>query len=47
MPDWLLSGSARRLAEESEEDGVKLDEHDSVRELLVQTRSEGFEPPTF
>jgi hypothetical protein len=32
MPDWLLSGSARRLAEELEEDGVKLDEHDSVRE---------------
>ena len=35
MSDWLLSGSARRLAEELEEDGVKLDEHDSVRELLL------------
>jgi hypothetical protein len=35
MPDWLLTGSARRLAEELEEDGVKLDEHDSVRELLL------------
>ena len=35
MSEWLLSGSARRLAEELEEDGVKLDEHDSVRELLL------------
>ena len=35
MSDWLLTGSARRLAEELEEDGVKLDEHDSVRELLL------------
>jgi hypothetical protein len=31
----LLSGSARRLAEELEEDGVKLEEHSSVRELLL------------
>jgi hypothetical protein len=35
MSDWSLSGSARRLAEELEEDGVKLDEHDSVRQLLL------------
>ena len=35
MSDELLSGSARRLAEELEEDGVKLDEHDGVRELLL------------
>ena len=35
MSDWQLSGSARRLAEELEEDGVKLDEHDSVRDLLL------------
>ena len=39
MPDWLLSGSARRLAEELEEDGVKLDEHDSVRERCCSTLS--------
>ena len=31
MPDWLLSGAARRLAEELEEDGVKLDQHDNSR----------------
>ncbi len=30
-----LSGSARRLAEELEEDGVALDEHDHVREVLL------------
>ena len=35
VTDELLSGSARRLAEELEEDGVKLDEHDSVRDLLL------------
>jgi len=35
MPVELMSGSARRLAEELEEDGVKLDEHDSVRDLLL------------
>ena len=35
MAELLLSGSARRLAEELEEDGVKLEEHDSVRELLL------------
>lgn len=35
MSDWSLSGSARRLAEELEEDGVKLDEHDAVRDLLL------------
>ena len=35
MSDWLLTGSARRLAEELEDDGVKLDEHDSVRDLLL------------
>ena len=35
MSDELLSGSARRLAEELEEDGVKLEEHDGVRELLL------------
>ncbi len=35
MTDELLSGSARRLAEELEEDGVKLDEPDSLRGLLL------------
>src|SRR3712207_1828604 len=35
MPDELLSGSARRLGEELDEDGVKLEEHDSVRQLLL------------
>src|SRR4051812_12823314 len=35
MSDWPLSGSARRLAEELDEDGVKLDEHDSVRDVLL------------
>jgi Probable sensor domain DACNK/DisA bacterial checkpoint controller nucleotide-binding len=35
MSDELLSGSARRLAEELEEDGVKLEEHAGVRELLL------------
>ena len=35
MAEWLLSGSARRLAEELDEAGIKLeDEPDSVRELL-------------
>ncbi|HEU4840922.1 MAG TPA: DNA integrity scanning protein DisA nucleotide-binding domain protein [Ilumatobacteraceae bacterium] len=31
----VLSGSARRLAEELDEDGIKLEEHDTVRELLL------------
>ncbi len=35
MSDQQLSGSARRLAEELEDDGIKLDEHDGVRELLL------------
>ncbi|MET0146519.1 MAG: DNA integrity scanning protein DisA nucleotide-binding domain protein [Ilumatobacteraceae bacterium] len=36
MSDQLpLSGSARRLSEELEEDGIKLEEHDGVRELLL------------
>jgi hypothetical protein len=35
VSDDLLSGSARRLAEELEDDGVTLDEHDSVRQLLL------------
>jgi hypothetical protein len=35
MSDWSLSGSARRLAEELADDGVKLDEHESVRDLLL------------
>jgi hypothetical protein len=35
MTDEPLSGSARRLAEELEEDGVKLDEPDSLRGLLL------------
>jgi sensor domain DACNK-containing protein/DisA checkpoint controller-like protein len=33
--DELLSGSARRLAEELDDDGIKLEEHDSVRQLLL------------
>ena len=35
MSDELLSGSARRLAEELEDDGVKLEEDDRVRQLLL------------
>ena len=35
MPAELMSGSARRLAEELDEDGIKLEEDDSVRELLL------------
>src|SRR5215216_2854512 len=35
MSEWLLSGPARRLAEELEESDIKLDEDDSVRELLL------------
>ena len=35
MSDEPLSGSARRLAEELEEDRIKLDEHDSVRDVLL------------
>ena len=35
VPEELLSGSARRLAEELEEDGVKLEEHEQVRDLLL------------
>ncbi len=35
MSDHLLSGSARRLAEELVEDGVQLDEDDRVRALLL------------
>jgi hypothetical protein len=35
MSDERLSGSARRLAEELEEDGVKLDEHERVRDMLL------------
>ena len=31
----LLSGSARRLAEELDEDGIKLEEDDAVRDLLL------------
>jgi sensor domain DACNK-containing protein/DisA checkpoint controller-like protein len=31
----LLTGSARRLAEELDEDGIELAEHESVRELLL------------
>src|SRR5689334_24636247 len=30
-----LSGSARRLAEELDEDGIELEEHDAVRDLLL------------
>src|SRR5215203_5694109 len=32
----LLSGSARRLAEELEEDGIALEEHEAVHELLLE-----------
>ena len=35
MTSELLSGSARRLAEELEEDGVELEEHESVHDLLL------------
>jgi hypothetical protein len=35
MSDLQLSGSARRLAEELEDDGIKLEEHHGVRELLL------------
>jgi hypothetical protein len=35
MSDEPLSGSARRLAEELEEDRIKLDEHDGVRDVLL------------
>jgi Probable sensor domain DACNK len=35
VPEELLSGSAHRLAEELEEDGVKLQEHEWVRDLLL------------
>ena len=35
MSTELLSGSARRLAEELAEEGVELDEHDSVRDVLL------------
>jgi hypothetical protein len=35
MTDALLSGSARRLAEELVEDGIKLEEDDAVRDLLL------------
>jgi len=35
MASEVLSGSARRLAEELDEDGVELDEHVSVRDLLL------------
>jgi DisA bacterial checkpoint controller nucleotide-binding len=35
VPVELMSGSARRLAEELDEDGIKLEEDDSVRELLL------------
>jgi len=35
VSDEQLSGSARRLAEELEEDGVKLEEDERVRELLL------------
>src|SRR5215207_6709263 len=31
----LLSGSARRLAEELEEDGIALEEHEAVHDLLL------------
>jgi hypothetical protein len=33
--DEALSGSARRLAEELDDDGIKLEEHDTVRQLLL------------
>src|SRR5262245_48227731 len=35
MPGELVSGSARRLAEELDEDGIKLEDDDAVRELLL------------
>jgi hypothetical protein len=35
MSDQPLSGSARRLAEELDDDGIKLDEPDELRELLL------------
>ena len=35
MPVELMSGSARRLAEELDEDGVKLDEDEDIRHLLL------------
>jgi hypothetical protein len=35
VSDEQLSGSARRLAEELDEDGIKLEEHERVRELLL------------
>ena len=35
MPAELMSGSARRLAEELDEDGIKLEEDHTVRELLL------------
>ena len=35
VSDEQLSGAARRLAEELEEDGIKLEEHDQVRDLLL------------
>ena len=34
--DEVLSGSARRLGEELEDDGIKLEEDDLVRELLLE-----------
>jgi hypothetical protein len=33
--DELLTGSARRLAEELDDDGIKLEEHDALRQLLL------------
>jgi DNA integrity scanning protein DisA with diadenylate cyclase activity len=35
VTDELMSGAARRLAEELEDDGVKLEEDDGVREMLL------------
>ena len=35
MPAELMSGSARRLAEELDEDGIKLEDDHTVRELLL------------
>ena len=35
VPDVQLSGSARRLAEELEDDGIDLDEHEHVRDVLL------------
>ena len=35
MFEEVLSGSARRLGEELEDDGIKLEEDDQVRELLL------------